>query len=202
MDVSVPKPKKARPLRTPLIDDTSAEKLFPNSLRLLIASLRRFWPDVDERSGGQLYENYAKHFEAKFRAVEKKYGKHGYNDDVGGLVDRLGRGDTDISYYHMRSFSETCGVPLGVFLTFSHLVGDSAKGFSKNDLLNFLDSTQSAIEAIKLGILHEDNPDGALRIKSKGKGPYKVRLSLLKLARDAYQRRRIRPNSQLDDLIG
>lgn len=194
--------RRARPLRTELRADGDQKKLFPNSLRLLISSMRKFWPRPISDDDGQVVEDFLLHFEPVFRVIEDKYHGHKKNSDLKGLVHRLERGDSDISYYHMRAFSELSGIPIGLFCLYSHVVGDSAKGYSKIDLLNFLDSNKAGIDALRDFLNSDENPDSLLRIPSDGADPYTVKLHGLLLARDAFLRTRHKPATQTDDLVG
>lgn len=193
-----------RPQKTPLAPDNDEKKWFPNSVRKTFRSIRRFWPgDFEGGSGGRNIENFYDIIEPTLKSVRRKYAhNHSLKKPVAKITN-IETGQSSLSYYLLRVYSEYVRVPTGVLSIFTHVLGDSKKGFTKTDLVNFLDSCIAAIQAMREVIVAAPEPKDVLFVElSQDKADYEARLAPLIAASSAYKRHRTKPETQEDDLIG
>ena len=173
--------------------DGDPGKRFPNSLAATVRAIRRLWnvpPEISPRTTGEFEPIIQEYFQ---RVVELYPAEQDQATDIDQWVERLESGDCEATYYHIRTYSEYVDIPIGLLFIYSHLIGDAAKGQSKEELLQFLLSCEAGITALRENLVNsKDTQGGLLKFKPRSPmpAPYNASVSGLSEMQMAYKRTR------------
>ena len=120
-----------RTTRTLRLADSSPHKKFPNGLKSVLKSIRKFWPN-DISTEIRNDRAFAKGpFGTRFNMVAGYYGKKSKGPSaLKKRIEKLeanGKYGTDISFYEMRAYAEFVGLPTGLLLVYTQLVSVEAE---------------------------------------------------------------------------
>lgn len=193
--------------QTPPPEDGELGKRAPNSLIWTLRGIRRLWR-LPKGQGPRGPADFAVEFSESFKKVVALYpAENSEATDIEQLLQRLDLGQGDISYYHLRAFSEHIGMPVALLMMYSHVAGHVRRGFSKEEVLNLIDSSTASLATLRDFVddpsLSDVNEKFWLSKQHRdGWTQYNLNISGLEAMEAAFTASYVRPAGEKPDIIG
>jgi hypothetical protein len=138
------------------LKDGDGHKRFPNGLRGLIRSLRKYWPaNLVMKGEGHSVETFVEGYISTYNVTAERYGAK-KKTSAGGLkrkLDKLeGNGEETrhVNFVDLRALSDHVGLPAsGLLLLYSQFISEDARGASLKDQEVFLDRIINGLESLR-----------------------------------------------------
>jgi hypothetical protein len=179
-----------------LYPDHNKNKRAPNGIRSVLLAIQNYWlalqtgkPEDEHLTPAEFCAETG--FEKVFRATFARYPKmSGDVEDLPRLLQSLTSGRHNHEFVHLLAFAEFVGIPLSLFLMFSHLVSDELRSIDDGSdfrpvALAFLRKIKFVIEATERQVM-DTPPNGRLFVHvydefdEPGRQPLMARASALK----------------------
>lgn len=165
--------------------DGVRQKRGPYSLYAVLRAIRRRWGNPADSD--RLVEDFTPLFVPYFTDVISRYpGAYAEAKNVRQFIERTESTNVDLRYYALRAYADYVGLPTGLLLLYSHVVGDARAGKSGSEMVQFLRQSALAVQSLAAFIEQQPDPLAAFSNEPASATKYNARVEGLARMHDAF----------------